>query len=77
MAKVRFPEEGRNISLLHRIQICSVVYPTSYRMGTWYYFSVIKWQAREAGHSFPSSAKVKNVATIRLHIKHKVALSSS
>jgi hypothetical protein len=44
-----------NFSLHHRVQTGSGAQPYSYTMGT-----RVKWPGREADHSPPSSAEVKN-----------------
>jgi hypothetical protein len=59
-AGVRFPVETRDFSLLHCIQTGYGAHPVSYPMGNEGSFSKGKWQGREAGHSPPAIAEVKN-----------------
>jgi hypothetical protein len=63
-AWVRFPAGRINFSLFHRVQTGSEAYPTSYSTGTGAFFPVIKRQGRDADHSSPSSAEVKNGGAI-------------
>jgi hypothetical protein len=57
---VRFPAEAENFSLHHRVQNGSGSHPTSYPMGTRGSFPGLKRPRREADHSPPYSAEVKN-----------------
>jgi hypothetical protein len=57
---VRFPEGAGNFSLHHRIQNGSGSHPASYPIGTRGSFPGVKRLGREANHSPPSSAEVKN-----------------
>jgi len=59
MVGVRFPAEAGNFSLRHRVQTASGAHPASYPVGTGGSQGV-KRPAREADHSSPSSAEVKN-----------------
>jgi hypothetical protein len=80
MVGVRFPAEAGNFSLRHRVQTASGAHPASYPVGTGGSQGV-KRPAREADHSSPSSAEVKNgrsytsTPPIRLHggclVKHR------
>jgi hypothetical protein len=58
-SKVRFPAGTGNFSLHHRVQNGSGVHPASYPMGTRGSFPGVKRPGREADHSPPSSAEVK------------------
>jgi hypothetical protein len=60
MTGVRFPAVAGNSSLRHRIQIGSGAHKGSYPMGTGGPFPGVKRHGREADHSPPSSAEVKN-----------------
>jgi hypothetical protein len=70
---VRFPAGARNFSLHHRVQNGSEAHPASYPTGTRGSFLGVKRPGREADHSSPSSADVKNAWSytstfpIRLH----------
>jgi len=55
MSEVRFPEGAGNSSLRYRVQTCFGAHPASYPMGTRGSFP-----RREANHSSPSNAEVKN-----------------
>jgi hypothetical protein len=58
---VRFPAGSGNFSLHHRVQTGSGAHPASYPMGTRSSFTGgIKRPGREAEHSPPPSAEVKN-----------------
>jgi hypothetical protein len=72
--RVRFPAGTGNFSLHHRVQDGSGAHPASYPMGARCGLSMgVKWPGREANHSPPSSAEVKNawnytsIPPIRLH----------
>jgi hypothetical protein len=56
---VRVPAGAGNFSLRHDIQTGSGAYPASYLMDTRSSFLGIKRPGREADHSLPSSAEVK------------------
>jgi hypothetical protein len=49
-----------NFSLRHRFQTGSGVHPASYPMGTGDSSQEVKRSGREANHSLPSNAEVKN-----------------
>jgi hypothetical protein len=49
-----------NLSLHHRAQMSSGAHPASYPLGTRALSLGVKWPRREADHSPPSSAVVKN-----------------
>jgi hypothetical protein len=61
------PGGVRNVSLRHRVQTGSWAHPASYPMGTRVSFSGGKWPGREADHSPPSSAEVKECVELYLH----------
>jgi hypothetical protein len=69
----RAPAEDRNFSVHHRVQTGSEAHPASYTMGTRAVSLEVKQPGREADHTPPSSAKVKNAwnytstSAIRLH----------
>jgi hypothetical protein len=67
-----------NFSLHHRVQNGSGAHPASYPMGTRGSFSGVKRLGREADHSLPSSAEVKECVELYLHSPirlHGVVLS--
>jgi hypothetical protein len=67
-SRVRFPGGGAwNFPLHHRIQNGSGAHPASYPMGTRGYFPGGKAAGREADHSTPSSAEVKECVDLYLH----------
>jgi hypothetical protein len=72
-SRVRFPAGVGNFSLHHRVQNGSGTHPASYPMGTRGSFPGVKRPGREADHSPPCSAEVKNAWSytstppIRLH----------
>jgi hypothetical protein len=55
------PDRVQKFLLLHIVQTGSGVHPTSYKMGTGGSFPGVKLQGREADHSPPTSAEVKNM----------------
>jgi hypothetical protein len=59
-SRVRFPAGAGNFSILHRVQNGSRAHPASYPMGTRGSFPGGKAAGREADHSPPSSAQVKD-----------------
>jgi hypothetical protein len=63
-AGVRFFAGARDFSLLHSVQTGSGVHPASYPNGTVGFSPGVKRQGREADHSPPSSAEVKNGGAI-------------
>jgi hypothetical protein len=68
----RFPAGARDFSLLHSVQTESVAHPASYPVGTGGggRFHGVKHPGREADHSSPSRAEVKNGGAISpLHIR--------
>jgi hypothetical protein len=73
VSRVRFPAGAENFSLHQRVQNGSGAHPASYPMGTRGSFPGVKWPEREADHSPPSTAEVKNAwsytstPSIRLH----------
>jgi hypothetical protein len=58
-SRVRFPAGAENFSLHHRVQNGSGAHPASYPMGARGSFLGVKQPGREADHSPPSSAEVK------------------
>jgi hypothetical protein len=58
-SRVRFLARDGNFSLHHRVQTGSGAHPASYPMGNRSSFPGDKWLGREADHSPPSSAEVK------------------
>jgi hypothetical protein len=58
-SKIRFPAGARNFSLHHRVHNSSGAHPASYSMGTKGSFPGVKRPGREADHSPPSNAEVK------------------
>jgi hypothetical protein len=59
-SSIRFPARARNFSLLHRGQTGCGFQPVSYPVGSGGSFPGVKRPGREADHSPPSSAEVKN-----------------
>jgi hypothetical protein len=67
-SRVRFPAGAGNFSLHHRVQNGSGAHPASYPMGTRGSLSLgVKRPGREADHSSPSSAEVKEWVELYLH----------
>jgi hypothetical protein len=72
-SRVRFPAGAGTFSLHHRVQKGSGAHSASYPVGITNSFPGVKRPGREADHSPPSSAEVKNAwsytstAPIRLH----------
>jgi hypothetical protein len=60
-SRVRFSAGAGNFSRHHRVQTGSGAHPASYPVGTRGFFPGVKRPGREADHSTPSSAEVKNV----------------
>jgi hypothetical protein len=58
-SRVQFPVGAGNFSLHHRVQNGSGAHPASYPVGTRGSFLGVKRLGREADHSPPSSAEVK------------------
>jgi hypothetical protein len=58
-SRVRFPAGAGNFSLHHRVQNGCGAHLASYPVGTRGSFPGVKRPGREAGHSSPSSAEVK------------------
>jgi hypothetical protein len=56
---VRLPAGAGNFSLRHRFKNGSGAQPASYPMGARGSYPGVKWPGREADHSPPSSAEVK------------------
>jgi hypothetical protein len=54
------PRKGQEVSPLHVVQTDSGAHPASYLMDTGGSFPRVKWTVREADHSPPNSAEVKN-----------------
>jgi hypothetical protein len=51
---------GKEFSVLHVVQTGSETHPASYPMVPGFLPPWVKWQGREADHSPPASAEVKN-----------------
>jgi hypothetical protein len=66
-SRFRFPAGAGNFSLHHRVQNGSGASPASYPMGTRGLSLGVKRQGREADHSPPSSAEVKECVELYLH----------
>jgi hypothetical protein len=66
-SRVRLPAAAGNFSLHHRVQNCTGTHPASYPMGTRGSFPGVKPPGREADHSPPSSAEVKEWVELYLH----------
>jgi hypothetical protein len=72
-SSVRFPVGAGNFSLHYRVHNGSGAHPASYTTGTGDPSLGVKWSGREADHSPPASAEVKNAWSyisnprIRLH----------
>jgi hypothetical protein len=66
-SKVRFPAGTENFSLHHRVQNVSGTHPASYRMGSRGSFLGGKTAGREADHSPPSSAEIKELVELYFH----------
>jgi hypothetical protein len=66
-SRVRFLAGAGNFSLHYRVQNGSGAHPASYPMGNWDLSLEIKWPGREADHSPPSSAEVKECVKLYLH----------
>jgi hypothetical protein len=77
-SRVRLPAGAGNSSLHHRVQNGSGAHPVSHPMGTRGSFLGVKRLGREADHSPPSSAEVKECVELYLHYPirlHGVVLS--
>jgi hypothetical protein len=66
-SRVRFPAGAGNFSLHYRIQNGAGAHPASHPMGTRGSFPGVKRPGREADHSPPSSAEVKEWVKPYLH----------
>jgi hypothetical protein len=66
-SRVRFPAEAGNFSLHRRVQNGSGTHPASYAMGTRGSFLGVNRPGREADHSPPSNAEVKDSVELYLH----------
>jgi hypothetical protein len=66
-SRIRFPAGAGNFSLHHRFQNGSGAHPASYPMSTRVSFPGGKAGGREADHSPPSSAEVKECMELYLH----------
>jgi hypothetical protein len=67
LAGVRFPTGAGNFSFRHRIQTGPEAHPASYSVGTGVLSLGVKRLGREADHSLPSSAEVKE--SVRLYLQ--------
>jgi hypothetical protein len=68
MATFRFLTEARDFSLLYNFQTGSEAHPALYPMRTGELFSGGKVPGREADHSSPASAEVRNDVILLPHI---------
>jgi hypothetical protein len=66
-SRIRLPVGTGNFSLHHRVQNGSGAHPASYTMGTGAISLRVKRPGREADHSPPSSAEVKECVELRIH----------
>jgi hypothetical protein len=66
MIGVRIPAGAGNFSLRHRVQTGSGAHPASYPVGTKGPLLGVKRPGREADHSPPSSAEVKECVELYL-----------
>jgi hypothetical protein len=66
-SRVQFPAGAWNFSLYHRVQNGSGAHPASHPMVTRGSFPGVKRQGREADHSPPSSAEVKEWVELYIH----------
>jgi hypothetical protein len=68
-SRVRFPAGDENFSLHHRFQNGSGIHPATYPMGgtRGSFPGEVKRPGREAGHSPPSSAEVKEWVELYFH----------
>jgi hypothetical protein len=60
-SRIRFPAGAANFWLHHRVQNSSGAHPVSFPIGTGDSFPGAKRTGREADHSPPTSAEVKNI----------------
>jgi hypothetical protein len=67
LQSIRFPVGAGNFPLHHRVQNGSGAHPASYTMGTRALSLGIKRPGREADHSPPSSAEVKEWVELYLY----------
>jgi hypothetical protein len=66
-SRVRFPAEAGNFSLHHRVQNGSGAHPASSPISIMGSFPGVKQPGREADHSSPSSAEIKECVELYLH----------
>jgi hypothetical protein len=66
-SRVRFPAGAGNFSLHHRVQNGSGAHSASYPVGTRVSSPGVKQPGREADHSPPRSAEVKELVELYLH----------
>jgi hypothetical protein len=71
LSRVRFPAEAGNFSIHHRIQNGSGAHPASYPIGTGALSVGVKRPGREADHSPPSNAEVKEWVNLYLYSPNK------
>jgi hypothetical protein len=64
---VQVPVESVNFSLHHRVQTGSGAHPVSYPMVPGALSPRAKWSGREANHSPPSNAEVKEYVELYIH----------
>jgi hypothetical protein len=65
--RFRFLAGAGNISFHHRVEYGCGAHPASYPVGTRDSFPGVKRPGREADHSLPSSAEVKESVELYLH----------
>jgi hypothetical protein len=69
-SKVRLPAGGGNFSLHHRFQTGSGAHPASFQWVSGALFLRVKRPVREADHSPPTSAEVKEWVALYLHTRN-------
>jgi hypothetical protein len=76
-SRVRVPAGAGNFSLYHRVQNGSRAHPASYPVGTGAFSLGVKWPGREADHSPPSSAEVKECVELYVHFPNTLSWRDS
>jgi hypothetical protein len=69
------PGIGKKISVPHSVHSGSVAYPSSNTMGTGALSPGVKQPGRDADHSFPSIADVKNGGAIYIYTLSRVSMT--
>jgi hypothetical protein len=67
MIGVRFPVAAGKFSLHHRVQTGSGAHPASYPMGNGALSLGVKRRGRDADHSPPSSAEIKECVELKFY----------